>query len=153
MSINKFLAGVLLVFAADVFAFNVSVTNMVGIPAGSTSTVNLPSVIKADSGWVPLFRIIVSTDAATTYYLTRATITLRSIANFDPTVDISNFAIFADTTNPLGALQWNGSSENDTAATYSLTSSGGGVWSYLLTLTDTDSKKIHPGGIGNAFYF
>jgi len=98
------------------FAFDVEIVNMVGIPEGSTSTVALPSVIKADSDWIPLFRIDISTNE-TGYTLTAITFTLSNVLRFDATLDLksvsSGVALFKDTLDSV----WGNGSEQEIAIT------------------------------------
>ncbi|MFH1957437.1 MAG: T9SS type A sorting domain-containing protein [bacterium] len=118
MSAKKIVFGLLFVFSTQIYAFNSSVVNMVGIPVGSTSTVALPAVVKAESDVVPLFRIDISTNDATPgYTLTAITCTISNSLGFDASVDLlslsSGLLLYKDTVNSI----WGDGSESLVATT------------------------------------
>jgi len=80
------------------FSFEIYVRDMVGKTTSyAHTTVPLPSVVKANSDWVPLCKIDISTDTGNeNYVLTAATITIRDLSNFDFFEDISSIRLFYD---------------------------------------------------------
>ncbi len=139
-------------------AFNVEVTNMVGIPAGSTSSIVLPEVIKANSNWRPLFKVVFSSDdLSETYDFQQATITLadQNPNNFDPSIDLNDTPIKIFNDNNSGELDdqiWDeANSEDDTSASVILSITGS--TSYYFRLNLDNSKAIDTSDRDYTFYF
>ncbi len=82
---------VLLLNISTVSAFEVTVDNLVGISSGTAfTTTPLPSTVKANSSYVPLFRINISSNyfSGELYTLKAVTVTIRNVSNFDPAQDL-----------------------------------------------------------------
>ncbi|PIU18601.1 MAG: hypothetical protein COT16_01700, partial [Elusimicrobia bacterium CG08_land_8_20_14_0_20_44_26] len=163
MSIKKILFVSAFVFTANAYAFNTDIINMVGIPAGSTSTVILPSVIKAGSDWIPLYKITISTDyaAAGHYDIIQITFTLGNQNAFDPTVDLSAIGIFNDDqSGTLNDQIW--ALAGDTASGRTIYSGmptplfSGTSYYYRLNInaeTGSDHNRIASNNRDNTLYF
>ncbi|MFH1421240.1 MAG: hypothetical protein ABIH42_00770, partial [Planctomycetota bacterium] len=141
---RKLLLGLLFVFSASVFAYNVSVTDMVDKATGADTDIPLPNVIKADSDWVPLYKINVSTNSAYTLQVVTVTLVEQSASTFDPNVDLldpdNGLAIFKDadgtwdttTTSSRCAASYSPSDWTETPA-------GSNYWVTKLTLSSNNS--------------
>jgi|GEM_PF-3288906 len=84
MSFKKIVLG-LLFFAVGSFAATVQVTDLVGLKL-ATDGYNLPNVVKANSDWIPLFRVDITTVAGAAtdaYKLSSITFTITNVNNFD----------------------------------------------------------------------
>ncbi|MBA3065603.1 hypothetical protein FP828_03835, partial [bacterium] len=103
MSFKKIVLG-LLFCATGVFAATVQVTDLVGFN-GATPAQDLPAVIKANSGWVPLVQVQVSSNtalASEVYKVYSITFTLDSNNFFNAAVDLNgavadSLRVFTDT--------------------------------------------------------
>ncbi|MEW6556290.1 MAG: Ig-like domain-containing protein [Elusimicrobiota bacterium] len=119
-------------------AFDVSVTDLVGEDIGANTNITLPSVIKASSDWIPLYKITITT--TTSYTLNITTVTLvRKTTYFDASVDLlalsNGLAFFKDDGNGV----WEGSateyqcSASATPSTW--TENPADTWRVMLSLT------------------
>ena len=106
---------IVLLTSSMIFSFEIYVRDMVGKSTTyAHTTVPLPSVVKADSDWVPLCKIDISTDTLENYLLREITVTIRSEAGFDYNIDIKEARVFYDNKNgeyniAIATTTWDGS--------------------------------------------
>ncbi|MFA5859661.1 MAG: Ig-like domain repeat protein [Elusimicrobiota bacterium] len=130
----------------NVSAFEVTVTNMVGITSGTYNTVALPSKIKAVSDYTPLFRINISSNAynsGESWTIECVTVTISNTQSFNPANDLfalnsGGLVLVADNANPAyltSTNTWSGYSSETLVATsiYPTSWSGNGPWQVKLT--------------------
>jgi len=89
-------------FSFDVGRDNSGVIDLVGKPVGTHNTVPLPKKIKANSNWVPLCKIDISTQNPGNYLyaVKEVTVTIKAnSASFDYLTDIADLKIFTDEKN------------------------------------------------------
>ncbi|MFH1353286.1 MAG: hypothetical protein ABIH68_06925, partial [bacterium] len=116
MSVKKIIFGLLFVLSASVHAVDITINNLVGLDGAGSSGYDLPDVVKASSDWVPLFRLDITTVAASSsdaYKLASITCTIEDVANFDTDDDdlgslTSSLGVFTDTgcTTSAGSLTY-----------------------------------------------
>jgi len=149
MSVKKIIFGMLFVLSTQIYAFNSSVVDMVGIPAGSTSTVVLPSVVSAESSVVPLFQIKISTNSEG-YTLTAITCTISDQGSFNASVDLLPLAsgglvLYKDASN----FQWEGTGTETLIPVTFSPSAWTGAASQVIKLTLDSAQAV---GLNDVYY-
>ncbi|MCX7716315.1 MAG: thrombospondin type 3 repeat-containing protein, partial [Endomicrobia bacterium] len=127
------------------YNFVINVYDMVGKSSTTFvhTTVPLPSVTKATSDWIPLWKIDISTNISAPFELKSITVTLIGVSNFEILKDISEIRILKDDKNgqliTTSTTTWNGASiEQVVNVSPIITSSGtpGPFWRLYFSFTN-----------------